>query len=463
MYNDLVSGHPFDVAVIGAGASGTLVAAQFEKLAPAHARLVLIGEQPRPARGVAYDTPFQANLLNVSAGNMSAFPDDMDHFTRWLAKHLRGATAKTFAPRKLYGDYMLNIFKKLRKHSEKVEYLNNTVVEMVRQDELWKITLENGNALRARAVVLALGNLLLPSDPIDFRSVKSYYQRNPWSSEIAKDLPADAPVLLIGTGLTMVDVALSLREAGHRGIIHAISRHGRLYQAHQEYQARPLTQLPKHFKSPSGAIRWMRREIKAAEANGNNWRAVIDSLRPHTASIWQQWNIPQRQSFLRHARNLWDIHRHRMAPEIASQLSILMEDRTLIVHRGSLVSAEAKEGRAVIQWKDKDTQEAQTLSVARVINCTGPSRDITKVKTPLVTNLLTSGWITPDPLQLGLLTDTEGRLLDRNGDISPGLYTLSPLRIAGLWESIAIPEIRVQALALAGLLISEIVEAGVLI
>jgi uncharacterized NAD(P)/FAD-binding protein YdhS len=240
--------------VIGAGASGTLVAAQFEKLAPASARLVLIGGQPRPARGVAYDTPFQSNLLNIPAGNMSAFPDDMEHFTRWLAKHLHGSSSATFAPRSLYGDYLLNIFSKLRKYSEKVEYLNNQAVEMIRQDGLWKIRLENGNVIQAKSVVLAMGNLLLPSDPIDFRPVQSFYRRNPWSSEITKDLPIDAPVLLIGTGLTMVDVALSLRESGHRGPIHAISRHGRLYQAHKPYEARPLWKLPKDFDTSSGAL-----------------------------------------------------------------------------------------------------------------------------------------------------------------------------------------------------------------
>jgi uncharacterized NAD(P)/FAD-binding protein YdhS len=423
--------------------------------------MVLIGGQTQAALGVAYDTPYQANLLNVPAGNMSAFPNDMNHFTRWLAKHLPGSSAATFAPRKLYGEYLQSIFTKLRKESNKVNYLNTKVIELKRQDDLWFIRLENGNVVKARWVVLALGNLLLPDHPIDFHSVSSYYHRNPWSSDVTKDLPIDASVLLIGTGLTMVDVALSLREAGHRGVIHAISRHGRLYQSHKPYQPRPLKNIPEDFNSPLGALLWIRKEIKNAEQTGNNWRAVIDSLRPHISSIWQRWDLRQRKSFLRHTRNFWDTHRHRMAPEIADQLSVLFEERTLVIHRGSLISAQVKDDKAAVLWKDKDTNEAKILDVARIINCTGPSRNIARVQSPLVSKLLSSGWITPDPLQLGLETDPEGRLLDKSGNISHGLYTLGPLRIAGLWESIAIPEIRNQALALAELLVAETIEAGV--
>ena len=452
---------PYHVAVIGAGASGTLVAAQFKKLAPSYGRLALIGNQARPARGVAYETPYKANLLNVAAGNMSAFPDDMGHFVHWLERHLPGSSAATFAPRMLYGNYLTSIFDETINTSDQIDYFPATAIGLTHKEDSWMIHLDNSSSIEARSVVLALGNLLLPKDPIDFGEVESNYYRNPWSPEITKNLESDAPVLLIGTGLTMVDVALSLRDAGHRGIIHAISRHGRLYQSHKPYQARPLPELPKEFRSPVHALRWIRQQAQLAEQTGSNWRAVIDSLRPYTAAIWRGWNQAQRESFLRHARNLWDIHRHRMSPEVSDQLSTLIEDRTLIIHRGRLVSAKSNEHDVTVIWKSTETGEAKILNVARIINCTGPSRDITRVQSSLVVDLLASGWIKPDPLQLGLETDSCGRLMSKNGNIAPGLYTLGPLRIAGLWESIAIPEIRNQALDLAKLIVSETIDVGV--
>jgi len=457
MNNILQSETPFHVAVIGAGASGTLAAAQFKRLAP-HGRLAIIGNSIRPARGVAYETRYHANLLNVPAGNMSAFPHDLSHFANWLKYRLPKANAATFATRSLYGDYLAEIFYETISDLKNTEYIVGTVISISHKNDLWTICLENGSSLEAHNVALAFGNLLIPGDPIDFSAVASNYWRNPWSHDVALRLDADAPVLLVGTGLTMADVALSLREVGHRGRIHAISRHGRLYQSHQPYQARPLSSLPEDFKSPVGALRWIRREIKS----GSDWRAVVDSLRPFTADIWQSWNQKQRESFLRHARNLWDIHRHRMAPEVASQLSALIENKTLSIQRGKLVSAVPDGQQAAVTWTDTDTGERSTLKVARIVNCTGPSRDYSKIQSPLISKLRAAGLIVPDTLRLGFETDSDGRFIGADGQPVQGLFTLGPVRIPALWESIAIPEIRNQALALAELLVSETIESSVL-
>ena len=368
----------FDMAVIGAGASGTLVATQFSRQAPVGARLALIGVGQRPARGVAYETPYRANLLNVPAGNMSAFPDDREHFVRWLSVHLPGAEAKTFAPRSLYGDYLAEILAETLQ-SEAIVPVDGTAINLTRHDYLWAVYLADGTNLAARTVVLAIGNLLIPSDPFDTSLIAPFYFRNPWAAEAVQGLSPDAPVLLIGTGLTMVDVALSLRETGHRGPIHAGSRHGRLYQFHQSYTPRPLESLPAEFRSPQAALRWIRLETQKAEAAGSSWRAVIDSLRPHTDAIWRGWNLAQRASFLRHARNLWDLHRHRMAPEIATQLKELQAQGTLSIYAGRVLSAEAEGFLAKITLQSTQTCAPLTLRVARVINCTGPARDYSRV------------------------------------------------------------------------------------
>ena len=451
---------PFQVAVIGAGASGTLAAAQFMRLAP-RGRLALIGNAPRPARGVAYETPYRANLLNVAAGNMSAFPDDGNHFVDWLKNHLTDSDAGTFARRTLYGDYLADILDETLSRTANIEYISGTAVGLSRQEDLWVVRLENGISLKACGVVLAFGNLLAPGDPIDFSAVASNYWRNPWAGAAVKGLASDAPVLLIGTGLTMVDVALSLREAGHHGPIHAISRHGRLYQSHKPYQALPLQELPADFKSPVGALRWIRSRVEIAGQAGSDWRAVVDSLRPYTSRIWSTWSLKQRASFLRHARNVWDIHRHRMAPEISRQVEQLLVKKSLIIHRGKLVSA-ARNGRnAEVAWKETGSGKIQTLSVARIVNCTGPGRDYSNARSPLIDDLRNSGWIVPDALRLGFETDSDGRFIAANGRPVQGLFTLGPVRIPALWESIAIPEIRNQALALAELLVKEFVEARV--
>jgi uncharacterized NAD(P)/FAD-binding protein YdhS len=452
---------PFDVAIVGTGASGTLVAAQFKRIAP-HGRLAIIGNDARPGRGIAYGTKFESHLLNVPAGNMSAFPHDMEHFTRWVKFRRPHSSAASFVKRGLYGDYLAEIFYSVISDLKNTQHIVETVDNLSREDDIWNVHLSDGTSLQAYKVVLAIGNLLPPADPIDFSSVDLNYRRNPWASDSITDIHPTAPVLLIGSGLTTIDVALSLRETGHQGTIHVISRHGRLYQAHQYHETSPLFNLPKDFKSPASALRWIRKKIEISKSLGIDWRSVIDSLRPYTASIWQSWSLRQQKSFLRHARNLWDVHRHRMAPKIWNQLGILIEDRILQLHCGYLLTARSDGDDAVITWKEPDTDQLQHVTVSRIINCTGPSRDYSKIHSSLITELRTKGWIVPDELKLGFETDADGRFVNCNSEPVDGLFTIGPTRIPALWESIAIPEIRNQALALAKIIISETIEAAAL-
>ncbi|HNB52168.1 MAG TPA: FAD/NAD(P)-binding protein [Anaerolineales bacterium] len=443
---------PFDVVIIGAGASGTLVTAQFQRQS-SQSRIALVGVGPRPARGVAYETPYWTNLLNVPAWNMSGFPDDCDHFVRWLTTHMPNSHAGTFAPRTVYGDYLADILEEALK-SPNVFSTSRQAVDLTHNGFIWTVHLDNGTTLDTFQVVLALGNLP-PNDPLklDADAFPAYF-RNPWTADVATGLASDAPVFLIGMGLTMVDVALALRERGHRGPLMAVSRHGWLSQVHAPYTPRPLAELPQAFRTPYTGLRWIRDEIRA----GGEWRAVIDSLRPFTADIWRGWSPAQHASFMRHARYLWDLHRHRMAPEIAVQLNELLQSETLTLHHGRPLALNASEHGLMITWWDTEHGATRQTEVARVVNCTGPNRDYRAVASPLIANLRNHGWLTPDPLHLGWETDLDGRLIAHDGLPVPGLFTLGPSRIPALWESIAIPEIRVQAAKLVQTMLPDFVK-----
>jgi len=448
---NMSSKQPFDVAVIGAGASGTLLAVQYSRQSLPGARLVLVGNAGRPARGVAYETPYLANLLNVPAGNMSAFPDDRGHFARWLENRLPGSGSGTFAPRRIYGEYLARILDETLAGGA-VELVEATVTDVTPHGDHWTVHLHSGGTFTAKAVVLAVGNALAPADPLDMSRIATWYRGNPWAEDAVPGVPPDAPVLLIGTGLTMVDVTLSLRETGHRGPIHAVSRHGKLYQQHAPYTAQRLVELPGEFSTPHGAFRWVREAIVRNESAGGDWRAVIDSLRPHTSRIWQGWSLCQRGSFLRHVRNPWDVHRHRMAPEIVGHLSRLLADGVLTIHAGRMLSAEAGEAGARISVRSSRSAEMLHLDVARVINCTGPARNYSTTGIPPIARLREQGLLTPDTLRLGFESDQDGRLIGIDGSANRTLFTIGPLRIPTLFESIAIPEIRVQAEELSRLL-----------
>lgn len=426
----MAPGLDFDVAVVGAGASGTLTAVQFARLG---GRVALIDAGGRAARGLAYGTPYGAHLLNVPAAKMSALPDDPEHFLRWLRARDPNAQPGTFAPRTVYGDYLASLLE-----SESVARVGGTAVGLTRAGDHWVVHLHDQRTITSGAVVLALGNLP-PWDPFGLTERPDAYVIDPWAPGAAIGLAPEASVLLIGTGLTAVDVAIAVRHEGHRGPIYALSRHGRLPRTHAPVLPRPLASLPPAFATPRGALRWIRDEI----ANGAEWRAVVDSLRPHTSAIWQAWSLAQRASFLRHARNLWDVHRHRSAPEIRAEMEVLC---------GRIVNMLTTPDGVCVEWRASGSGETRNLTVARVINCTGPACDYARVDLPLVVQLRRAGWLVPDPLRLGVETDAGGRMLGHDGAPVPNLFTLGPLRRPSLWESTALPEIREQAAALARLL-----------
>jgi uncharacterized NAD(P)/FAD-binding protein YdhS len=295
------------------------------------------------------------------------------------------------------------------------------------------VHLHDDRTIAARSVVLALGNLP-PSDPLQLDGEAPLeYVRDPWAHGAAVGLAPEAPVLLIGSGLTALDVAVAIRHEGHSGPIYALSRHGRVPQPHAAATPRPLASVP--FASPREALRWVREQPE--------WRAAIDSLRPHTGAIWQGWSLAERTAFLRHLRSLWDVHRHRAAPEVLAEVQLEVLQGRILSLSGSLD----------VTWQPRGTDERRTLHVARAINCTGPASDYARLDLPLVVQLRRAGWLVPDPLRLGVETAPDGRLLGADGRPVDHLYTLGPLRRPALWESTAIPEIREQAAALARILV----------
>jgi uncharacterized NAD(P)/FAD-binding protein YdhS len=255
-------------------------------------------------------------------------------------------------------------------------------------------------------------------------------------------------VLLVGTGLTMVDTVLSLAERNHEGRIHALSRHGLLPHVH-----RPGVAVGRSVEFPQplrirAILRALRREARSAREVAD-WRGVVDALRPRTASLWRDLPEPERRRFLRHLRSFWDVHRHRMAPGVYETLEQLQRAGLLRVHAARVRSFRLMDGGWVeARVRPRGLAREVTFRVQHVINCTGPDASIARGH-PLLRGLLEAGLVRADALGLGLATDADGALLDAEGRASGVLFTLGPLRRGDLWESTAIPEIRVQALALA--------------
>jgi len=454
------------LAIIGAGFSGTLTAVHLLRRGR-RLRVVLINRSGQMARGVAYGTRTEAHVLNVPAGRMSAFPDDEESFLRFARKHDASLSGASFVPRRLYGEYLEALLAEAAANAPPGTALEQVVasvkdIQLSPDGASANLSLSDGRTLHADRVVLALGNYA-PADPRikDPRFYESpRYVRDPWHPEALAGVPATEPVLLIGTGLTMLDVTLNLRAKGVRGKIHALSRRGLLPQAHRASSA-----PPKHDHLPPGLLagprstraylRAVRAYVELMKQQGTDWRDVIASLRPVTPALWEGLSTQERARFLRHVRPYWEVHRHRAAPELLAALSAELDSGMLTVHPGRLVALEEARGAVLATMQPRGSAKAVQFEVSTVINCTGPESDTRTMREPLISALRARGLLVPDPLGLGVETAPNLALLNAQGGASQALFYVGPYLKARYWEATAVPELRQHALKVAdGLLAS---------
>ncbi len=425
------------VAIIGAGFSGTLQAINL--LRHQGPRATLIERAPVAGTGLAYGAAHPSHVLNVRAANMSAFPDDPGHFVRWLEARGVPSAATAFIPRVTYGEYLRELLEAaLRDANGRLTLVRGEVTDLEPGDTV-RIALGD-RTIEADAAVLAVGNLP-PHDPpgLDPALLSAdRYSGDPWAPGVPEWLADGDTVVVIGTGLTMVDVALLLDARGFCGRIVAVSRRGLLPRPHgagsewQRIDERPDTV----------ASQLLHRVRTRAEAIG--WRNAVDELRPFTQGMWGNASEDERARFLRHLRPWWDVHRHRLAPEVHARLTALVERGQLEVIAGrTLDFVEGPEG-IDLRFRRRGQDAVETLRARRIVNCTGPLGDLTRTTEPLLQRLAARGLIRADAARLGIDVDNQGQTIAASGVPNANLYALGPMTRGAFWEIVAVPDIRTQ-------------------
>ena len=432
------------VAIIGAGFSGTLQAINL--LRHDGPRATLIERAPVPGEGLAYGAAWSDHVLNVRAANMSALPDDPDHLVRWLAANGKGDAGATFVQRMTYGAYLRDLLAKaLETCGDRLQIVQGDAADVVRAGDGARVTLACGKMIDADAAVLAVGNLP-PHDPPGFGSALSLerYKSDPWARDVATGLSDSDTVLLIGTGLTMVDIALLLESSGFKGKIVALSRRGLVPHRHDA----PGPMFPKLAERPVAPPSELVRQVRArGETIG--WRNAVDELRPYTQAMWANGTAAERGRFLRHLRPWWDVHRHRLAPSVADRLAAMIDRGQLQIVAGKTISAVEDDYGVAVTWRPRGQDLPETLVAQRIINCTGPQGDLTRTTEQLLASLQARGVIRADAARIGLDVDGTARTIAADGSSNDWLYALGPMTRGAFWEIVAVPDIRQQTWNLA--------------
>jgi uncharacterized NAD(P)/FAD-binding protein YdhS len=419
------------VAIIGGGFSGAMLAA---RLAEAGLAVTIIDRTGRFGPGVAYSTPFDGHLLNVRANRMTAVEGRPDDFVDWLeAHHPDRADPLGFAPRRLYGLYVQARLAAVdAAHPGRIARLAGEATGLSGP----AVRLADGRTIEADAVVLATGNPAPKTADPGQGGAAGRVIGDPWAAGALDRIGDDDDVIVVGTGLTMVDMVLWLQARGWRGTARTLSRRGLLPRGHQ---ARPDTPIPPTDDLLNAAPSQRLHAARRLSAGGR-WRAMMEGLRPVTAQLWQAADPATRARLVRHLRPWWDVHRHRIADSIAAALGALQGEGRLTVTAGRVTGIEQDAAGVTLAYRPRRGPPAPPLTAPWLIDCTGPGHD--PARDPLTGPLLASGRARLDPLGLGLDLDPHGRVLAADGTPDPCLLVLGPPARAAFWETIAVPDIR---------------------
>ncbi|MER9318134.1 FAD/NAD(P)-binding domain-containing protein [Mesorhizobium sp. M0659] len=437
------------IIIVGGGASGVVLAAHLLKSPNPDLRVTLIEKRPHFGQGIAYSTLLSAHVLNVSAAGMSAYADDPLNFWRWLQGRgliSQEQTPQTpfYAPRSVYARYLKEVLDELEAREKETGRLR-----LIREESLSisptssgvEVVLANGTSVVAHLAVLATGHDEQPG------AGQGHAIRMGTEADTALD--PEARVLVLGTGLSMVDAFLSLEQRGHRGEIVAVSRRGLLPAPHRKGNPIKLdvADIPLGTQL-SYFVGWFRDLIRENQKAGIDWRDVVDGLRPFNQKIWQNWPSSAKRRFVEHTKAWWDIHRHRLAPEVHARVTEAVRTGRIRPVAGRVVGIEAGDGFTV-GIQSRHTKALETLQVARIYDCTGIARDISTTSNSVVRSLVDRGLARPDPLRLGLDVTAKCEIIAGDGTASAKILAVGPLTRGTFFEIDAIPDIRVQCARLS--------------
>ncbi|EJM85430.1 hypothetical protein PMI34_04301 [Pseudomonas sp. GM74] len=454
-----------DILIVGGGLSGAMLAAQLMRR-PGRCRVLVIEPRAELGRGVAYSAVELGHTLNGNAARVSVDPDNADDFTQWLTKYIEAGgwpesdqqqvpVGELFPPRGIFGLYARQRLADAQAlgalNGSTVEHVQAEVVDLQADADAVRLTLSDGRSLQGAFAVLATGMFPAACTPQTRSCGLNAAALDPWDVAAMQRLDPQSTVMIIGSGLTMVDAVVSLDQAGHRGPIEVFSRHGlRPHVRRQPPAWVDFLAQDQRIRTPRQLMRELRRHCRDAIAQGIDWQAPLNTVRPHIGRLWQQATDVQRRQFVRHVRPWWESHHHRSSPLSAELVERLYEEGRLRIHAASFEGLERSAGDGVsIRLRRRGEAHTCVVSAGALINSSGIEYDWRRVARPLPRQLLARGLVRPGPLALGIAAEVDGAVLSAEGQPASRLFAIGPPLRGMWWESTAVSDVVSQAKALA--------------
>ena len=450
---------PKTFVIVGAGFSGTVLAANLLRRPPAHqVDIVLIERSAVMGRGVAYAAHEFPYLLNVPAARSSADSRDPLQFLRFAQGQLPSVDREDFLPRALYGEYLQDLLLRAERAAP-------PQVRLIRVfGEVTGIAPGVGAALAAEfadrapilgdALILALGS---PSVPLPHwaKNLNGHAAFRQDPRDLPETLGSEHSVLIVGNGLTMADAASALsRHPDRVPTLYTISRRGLIPKTQTTFQRDAMRGSGEALRSSAHSLRKLLRACRdlarEVEKLGGDWREAITFIRGLVPALWRGMPEAERRRFVRHLQVHWDTYRHRLPPQITERLENLRRSGKLQVRAGRIQEVLAVDRRRLaVSWRPRGSAAPTQLTVDMLVNATGPNYNIELATDPLIVSLRAAGLVSPDALQLGMRTARFGACVNAHGRASEHLFYLGPMLRADHLDATAAAELAHHAEQLA--------------
>lgn len=451
-----------DVVIIGGGLSGALLAMQLLRQ-PGARHIAIFEPRAELGRGEAYSAVELGHTLNANAARMSVDPDIADDLVHWLAEHIAAGgwpesaeqgvpVAELFPPRELFGCYARQRLAQALAAAprSRLTHIPAQATDLHIEGAQACVTAQSGERWWAPVAVLATGVFAAARTRRSEGGGGVTSGLDPWDINAMKGLPPDATVAIVGAGLTMIDALVSLRQAGHRGPVRVFSRHGLLPHPRRQppawadfLAAQPQVRTPRQLSMA------LREQCRLAAAQGVDWQAPLDTVRPHVARLWSQASDFQRRQFVRHLRPWWETHHHRSPPQGAALLADWQRTGRLSIEAACVQGVAATGQGVALTIRRRGQASPCTVHATALINSSGIEYDWRRVDKPLPRQLLQRGLVRPGPLALGIDASADGAVRDESGMPSTVLFAMGPPLRGLWWESTSVNDVAAQAKALA--------------
>lgn len=445
--------HPLRIGIIGGGFTGAVFAVHLARAATAALDIEIIEPREKPGAGLAYGSCEPEHRINVPSDRLTVFAEDPHHFSDWLRRTGKweadafGLTMQGdhYSKRHDFAAYVASLIAETAASNPSgsaIAHRRTMATTLSREGTQWRVSFEDGSVANYDEVVLCAtyGRPAFRWPLNDGADQLTHLVRDPWDWAAIKTIPNDSDVFIIGSGLTMCDVVVTLRKGGHTGNIRAVSRRALTPRQHGDFdgsldlfegQVPPATAL--------GLLRFVRRRVDELAAQGRSWHAVVDAMRRNLACYWSTLPVNERSKIVRRLRSYWDVHRFRLAPQVASTLETGQREGWLELRAGHIGSIGREGTNFAVSWTPKG-EAARTDLYGAIVNCTGPDGDLNRSGNPLLRAAINDGFVRPDALRIGLDVDARGGVLDRNGAPTPHLWAAGPLARAIVGEATGVPE-----------------------